>query len=120
MVRPDSCAPVRPQLPSAFLVPADKLAALGTPMIAIARLSVPSVAVSAEVIDKGTAAPALPDAFAVDKVGAVATPATTTARLAELDDWLTSPCAAAVAVTLSVAVPAKSPSGTVRVRPDNC
>ena len=48
---------------------------LGTPAILIDSVSLPSVAVSAEAIESGIEAPALPEAFCTFKVGVVATPA---------------------------------------------
>src|SRR5580658_3479411 len=80
---PLSCTGVSVQLPSEFFVPADSIAALGTPVILSDRLSCPSVAVSAVLIDSGIADPAAPDAFCAVSVGAVAVPA-----IATLSGWL--------------------------------
>jgi hypothetical protein len=120
-VRFDSCTGVSVQLPSEFFVPADRLATLGTPVTLSDRLSVPSVAVSAELIDNAIADPALPDAFCTVSVGAVATPAIATARLPEVDAVEPSvSVSVAVAVALRFDVPAKLPTGATRLKPDSC
>ena len=75
-----SCVGVRLQLPSAFFVPADKVAFAGTPSILIASVSVPSVEVSADEIASAIAEPAVPEASCTVSVGATA-PATSTVKL---------------------------------------
>ena len=57
-VRFASCACANVQLPSALCVPADNAPPLGTPVICTDRLSVPSVAVSAEAMFSAIAVPA--------------------------------------------------------------
>src|SRR6185437_927448 len=110
-----SCAGVNVQLPSASRVPAESEAEPGTPVMLSDRVSLPSVAVRADAIDNAIEEPALPEALARFSVGALATPAITTAMLPDAVRRVPSGSVAA-AVTLSVAVPAKLPAGAVKLK----
>src|SRR6185295_10767655 len=98
-----------------WLVPADNVAPVGTPLIVTANVSEPSVSVRPAEMASGIAVSSLPDAGVVDSVGASATALTVTARLDDVDA-VTPPVSVEVAVTPSVKSASEFAGGVI-VRP---
>jgi hypothetical protein len=118
-VRPDSCAAVSVQVPSAFFTPAERLAVEGTPEMRIDRLSEPSVSTREALIDSAIALSSFPFAALVARFGASTTGATVTGSVATVEAVEPPMPSVVVAVTVSV----KSASlfaGGVRASPDSC
>ena len=110
-VRPESCAGVSVQMPPPWSLPADKLAPAGTPETVTARLSEPSVSVSAEDIVSGIAASSSPVASATVSVGASATGSTVTLIVSAME--AVSEPSVEVAVTVRVKSTSLSDGGVI-------